>query len=498
MSEGYKAWFCDNPACKEAILTGQGHEAALTGYGENDFWLEFLVGSGLWETMVGMEATELKKQNGKPARVLNGIEVIWELADIEAVSHLGKILSDARLMMIAGFNVEELEKGNRKGKLVIDPETLSNHLSRINPESTQRSFIEHVRLLRQRRWIRGKVYAADAKEIIVPYGRKYEGIGHVGEKWGYKLVVLLNITPGRERVVGFSLAPLQKSERAMLREILERLHRDVAPLREWMDVLVLDRGYWGAEYLTGIRKDFGIDYVTKARDEGLDVVEHIEVGIQAGDTRWVWCKEKHSLFGDIRVRSAAMEDIPLYDEKGRQVGTTNAVVSEEFDMQRQLLRNEDGSPRRFYYITSLPVLKNPVKVRSYYRMRWIIENQGFRELNQRWNIERLAGRRLNAINARIAFALMLYNAEHIMKMRHPGPWQDQRYRLSGKWATGLGGLSVVVYTPEGKLGLFSTKEYSALVKEAERRRIVAMLESAAAQGQTIEDVVALLHRQDEQ
>jgi hypothetical protein len=115
MSEGYKAWFCDNPACKEAILTGQGHEAALTGYGENDFWLEFLVGSGLWETMVGMEATELKKQNGKPARALNGIEVIWELADIEAVSHLGKILSDARLMMIAGFNVEELEKGNRKG-----------------------------------------------------------------------------------------------------------------------------------------------------------------------------------------------------------------------------------------------------------------------------------------------------------------------------------------------------------------------------------------------
>jgi hypothetical protein len=250
-------------------------------------------------------------------------------------------------------------------------------------------------------------------------------------------------------------------------------------------------------YLTGLKKDFGIDYVTRARDEGISVVEHIETAIKAGDARWVWRTEKHSLFGEIRVRSAAVENIPLYDEKGRQVGTTNAVVSEEFDMQRQPLRNEDGSIRRFYYTTSLPALKSPIKIRSYYRMRWIIENQGFRELNQRWNIERLAGRRFNAINARVAFALMLYNAEHIMKMRHPGAWQDQRYRLSGRWATGLGGLSVVIYTPEGKLGLFSTKEYGALIKEAERRRIVTILESAAAQGQTIKDVVALLHPQDE-
>lgn len=82
---------------------------------------------------------------------------------------------------------------------------------------------------------------------------------------------------------------------------------------------------------------------------------------------------------------------------------------------------------------------------------------------------------------------MLYNSEHIMKMRHPGAWQDQRYKLSGRWATGSGGLSIVTYTPKGKLGLFTL---------AERRRIVNILESAEAQGQAIKDVVALLHLQD--
>lgn len=497
MSKGYMVWFHNNSVCEKAILQRQEYEAVLTGYGENDFWLEFLVGSGLWETMVGMEATELRKQNGKPPRALNGIEVIRELADINAISHCGKILSDARLMLIAGFNVEEIEKGKGKGKLVIDTETLSNHLARISVQSVQRSFVEHVRLLRQRRWIRGKVYAADAMEIIIPYGEKYENIGHVGDKKGYKLVVLLNINPGRERIVGFCLAPLQMSERAMLHKILERLDKEVAPLREWIDVLVMDRGYWGAEYLTGLKKDFGIDYVTRARDEGLQVVEYIECSIKAGDIKWVWSIEKHSQFGKIKVRSAAIEDIPFYDEKGNQIGSTNAVISEEKDLKGEPLKNEDGSIRRFYYITSLPAKKSPVKIRNYYRSRWIIENQGFRELNQRWRIERLAGRKFNTINSRIAFALMLYNSEHIMKMRHPGAWQDQRYRLSGRWATGLGGLSIVTYTPKGELGLFTTRQYGVLVEKAERRRIVNILESAGAQGQTIKDVVALLHLQDD-
>jgi len=60
----------------------------------------------------------------------------------------------------------------------------------------------------------------------------------------------------------------------------------------------------------------------------------------------------------------------------------------------------------------------------------------------------------------------------------------------------LGGLGIVTYTPKGELGLFTTRQYGVLVEKAERRRIVSILESAEAQGQTIKDVVALLHLQD--
>lgn len=34
------------------------------------------------------------------------------------------------------------------------------------------------------------------------------------------------------------------------------------------------------------------------------------------------------------------------------------------------------------------------------------------------------------LTSRIAFALMLYNAERILRMKHPGPWAEERKCLT--------------------------------------------------------------------
>ena len=61
----------------------------------------------------------------------------------------------------------------------------------------------------------------------------------------------------------------------------------------------------------------------------------------------------------------------------------------------------------------------------------MIENQGFRELTQAGALDPLAGRRFHALNRRIAFALMRYNAERVLRMKHPGPCPEERERLRG-------------------------------------------------------------------
>lgn len=385
-------WTNDQEACEQAVSHGKAVEVVSTSYGENDFVLHFLRDSNLWAVMVGMEADGLRRANGKLPAALSGVEAIRELAGIERIQRCGKGLLDTRLMLEAGFNVEEITKAVQRRCGVIDPETLSNHLARISPTSAQRSFMEHVRLLRSRRWIRGGVYAADAHEVIVPYSRKHERLGKVGRKYGFKLVIVINVTEGRERIVGYSLAPLEVSERGMLMGILRRLEREVAPLDKWMKILVLDRGYWGARYLAELYRRYKVHVVTRAQHEGLDVVEWIETAL--ADARWEEHLEQRSILSKIRVRVAGIGDVPLYEESGKLVGRVHAVVADEYDLSGARLRDEKGELRlRFYYITTLEAKPRPYSIRRLYLRRWVVENQGFRELCMRWKLDTLAGKR---------------------------------------------------------------------------------------------------------
>lgn len=490
----YEVWYRDDAACSEAIASGAAVEVELSAYGANDLVLDFLVASGLWGVLTSMEPDLLRKHNGKPPRALNGVEVLRELARVERVAHCGKIVRDVRLMMIAGFNAEAVHRARVRNRPVVDPETLANHLARITPRSAARTFAEHVALLRRKRWVRGHTYAADAHEIIIPYGRSSERLGKVGEKYGYKLVMLLNATEGRERVVGFILAPLQRSERTLLRMILRGLQRRFGPVGEWMHTLVLDRGYWGADYLLGLRRCYGIDIVTRAQHDALAIVEDLDGLAASQDTPWQWANETHSRLGEMRVRCAGFEGLELCDSTGRVVGTVNAVVAEEYDPDGRRMRDEHGEERpRFHYVTTLPALPRPERIRHYYRMRWVIENQGFRELTQRWALDCLAGRRFNALNSRIAFALMLYNAERVLRMKYPDCWGAVRQHLLERGESDLlAGPSVAAYTPDGHLGVYTPAEYGQLIAKRERNRIVCALREGLARGETLERVLERL------
>jgi hypothetical protein len=484
----YRVWYRDDESCARAVRAGEGVAVELSAYGANDFVLDFLVGSGLWSVMAAMRPDGLRKENGKPWRALNGVEILRELARVDRIAQCGKIVRDTRLMMIAGFNAEAVAKASGRGAAVVTPETLANHLGRISPASASKAFYDEVRLLRQRRWIRGTTYAADAHEIIVPYGRRSERMGKVGEAYGYKLVLLLNIAEERERAVGFVLAPLHHSERTLLRVILRHLAQRFGPVGRWMETLVLDRGYWGAEYLLNLRARHGVDVVTRAQHEELGIVRDIEGMLRLPDRPWQRWPETHSRLGKIEVRGVGIEGVMARNKQGREAGVLNAVVADEYDLKGGRLLDEQGRERpRVYYVTTLPTAQKPQRTRGFYRKRWVIENQGFRELTQQWALDRPAGRKFNALNSRIAFALMLYNAERVLRMKHPGDWRDERERLRARGEKGLmAGPSLACYTPQGHLGLFTPDAYERLIAQRERDRIARTLREGLAAGEPLE------------
>lgn len=465
----WQLWREDKAEIAQRLSRGEDIDGYNSAYGDNDLIIGFLMVEGFWNVLVDTRADLLKKDNGYAPRILNGLWALCELAGVGRIAQSGKVLGDGSLLRMVGFQAEEIQEAKEDGRLRVDPETLSNHLARISEASVDESWGEHVKLLLSKRWNRGRVYAVDGNYITIPYGQSenYEGAGTVGDARGYKLVVLLNIEPGQERVIGWALGSLECSERMLLKKILEKLKKVLGPARDWIDVLIFDRGYWGARFLTELKESEGIDYVTRSGNDNLDFVKDVEGLSRLETTAWHEVDETHSHLGEIRARMAGFEDVPLIDADGKQWGDCQAVIADEYDRQGRRIPDRP----RFYYVTSLPIVPEKsdsvAAVRRYYRGRWPVENQGFWVLTKRWNLDMLAGRNYNAIRARLNFVLQLYNAENCCVWKHPGSYDEEMHRLR-RPAVGdrLGKPCVMLYTPDGKVGAFQANEYAKLLGAA--------------------------------
>ena len=477
----WQLWREDKAAVTRQLEEGLRHEGHNSAFGDNDLIIGFLMVEGFWSVLTETKADLLKKENGYQPRMLNGLCALRELAGVERIAQSGKVLGDEALLRLVGFQAEQIEAARSDGRLCVDPETLSNHLSRISAASVQRSWREHVGLLKSKRWYRGGVYAVDGTDITIPYGQKanYEGAEKRGEAIGYKLVVVLNIDEGHERVVGWALGGLARSEKAMLKEIFKGLREQFGRLGDWIDVLVMDRGYWGAEFLGELKRSEGVDYVTRTRDDEVDVAREADGLARLESTKWHELTEQHSRLGPMLVRLSGFSGLPLYDGTNNDHGPCQVIIAEEYDLKGRRLAERP----RFRYVTSLPVdtadSKSVQQVRTYYRRRWSVENQGFWVLTKRWNLDALAGRNINAIRARLNFVLQLYNAENCCAWKHPGSFQKELPRLKRPpKGERLGKPSIMIYTPDGRVGSFQATEYQRLITAAVTRDVTKKVTTA--------------------
>lgn len=485
-------WREDKATVARQLEEGRQLDGHTSAFGDNDLIIGFLMVEGFWSVLVETEADGLKKGNGYPPRTLNGLWALCELAGVERIAQSGKVIGDEALLRMVGFQVEQIEKAKAKGRPRVDSETLSNHLGRISEASVEKSWWKHVRLLRSKKWYRGGVYAVDGTDITIPYGEKenYEGAERRGEAVGYKLVVVLNIEDGKERVVGWILGGLARNEKTLLKELMSRLREQFGRLGDWMKILVMDRAYWGAEFLGDLKKDEGVDYVIRARTEKIAVAQDMEGLSKLESTVWHEVEEGHSRLGKMRVRMAGFEELPLWEDGEIDHGPCQGVIADEYDLTGKRLPDRD----RFYYVTSLPVdpksAESVQRVRTYYRRRWSIENQGFWVLTKRWNLDTLIARNLNAIRARLNFALQLYNAENCCAWKHPGDFEDELPRLKRPpKGDRLGRPSIMVYTPEGQVGAFQVNEYKGLITKAVTKEVKEHIRKELAQGRTLDEVL---------
>ena len=327
----FRFWEKDRLRVEQDIVEGRPFQVWDTERGRFDAMLDFMLRSGLWAAATGMRPSGLKKDNGIPYRLLNGVECLREMAGIDTPANCGPLLKDAYLLERIGFTAAKIERRAQKDQTVIDPETLLNHLGRFTEQDIETGFLQHLEIIRRKRWLRGGVYAVDGHDIIIPYGKGYEGARRISEgAYGYKLLVLLNVHEDGELIVGYVLGGLQESEITMLRRLLARLQHTMGPLREWLKILLMDRGYWGTDLFCELKQDYGIDFVSRVRDEKLDLNGHIQRQMEEADRPWTEFEEPRQFSGrkeTQKVRVTALQPITLIsDETDRQI-PVNVVVA---------------------------------------------------------------------------------------------------------------------------------------------------------------------------
>ena len=472
MKEPLKVWLRNEKEIEDAIINGEETQVVESDFGANELVIDFLKETGLWDILTGMPV-KMGKNNGYSGKVILGILILKELMAIGKIAAAGKIIQDGKLMADIGFNLEKIKKREKEEKGVIDLDTLRNHLKKIPQEDSSKAFYEHIRLLREKRWIRGQEYVADAVELEVPYGETFEGMGEVWKKkekkykYGYKLELLMNVTTtGRLRFIGAALAPINSDEKALLISIFKKIeeHLGRGKVKEIIKSLTLDRGYWGAHFLWELKHRWATDFVTLVRDDDLDFVKHVEYYLRGVEPtfkeRWTTVT-KRGKEEKKKIRLSGINGLSLrrYTEEGKKkdLGKVNCVVV--YDEYKKKMR-------RKIYVTTLDAKDDPFKVYKLYKDRWTIENQGIRYLSQRWSLRDFAGRKLNSIQARIFTVLMLYNAVKILEMKYEDKMEKLKEKMREKGERSyLSGCALIVYGRDKYYGIFSGVNYANLVAE---------------------------------
>src|SRR5260370_30417449 len=115
-------------------------------------------------------------------------------------------------------------------------------------------------------------------------------------------------------IVGYILGWWQESEITMLRRMLARLDKTAGPLRDWLKILLMDRGYWGTDLFCELKQDYGIDFVSRGRDQKLDVNGAIQRQLEEADRSWTELEEQRQFSGrkeTQKVRLTALRPILL-------------------------------------------------------------------------------------------------------------------------------------------------------------------------------------------
>jgi hypothetical protein len=360
-----------------------------------------------------------REREGIPDELL--LRTLAVLPFIEAIGMSGAaetLFEDAAVLLQLGYTAVQITEGfnQRHGAdyeskseraFPYHPEVLRQELQRIDLEGLAQFRSTCVRTLFERGLVKGRTYAIDGS-----------GIGQ-----GMRVVGLLNVHRDRPLWVNWRVQTGDESEKGKEASVVLEMVDEVCDIAglEAIEWLLLDALYADGPLLARLKYERGIDALVRLPEERrlyeqLMGLLRVEPGAWHNhlDTRYV---AGHKQTRQMRV--AGMTDLNDWDSF---LDTAAALGIEKPTLCAYAIREhpiDDPSAFEEWALVATSPFGSAWGAYTFWRNRWRIENNGFRELKEGWYLEKALWtfRQPIVAAARVAFTLVAFNVAQIAKSR---------------------------------------------------------------------------------
>ena len=455
-------WYRHDKAAVLECLKGGRYESIMTSaQGPVDALAHVALEMGVFDATKELKVD--RQREGIPDPLLLNTLVV--LPFVEANSFVGAVSSvfrDGFILLQLGYAPACLREGfndryrNSQGTKSRDsvpyhPESLREEMKRITPESWLAFRHRHISDLFRLNLVRGTTYAID-------------GTG-LGRDW--HVVALLNVQRERILLVNWRLLPGNASEKGTLEtSVVLDMIREVQEVGGGKAIswLLMDALYADGPLLATLKHLHHIDSLVRVPEKREIYTDMTQI-VAAEKSRWQMHRDVRYVSGHKQLRQvsvAAVEDLTTWDS---YLGTAQELGTQAPTLWGCLIHDRVAGSLQdseTWALVSTAPFNTGWQGYTFWRARWLVENNGFRELKEGWKLEKARwGRCTTLVAARVNLTCAAFNVATIAKTKAGQRMLSLGIRgLRRELGEEYGIIPVVVYA-ERCYGVFHIEEIMA-------------------------------------
>ena len=410
-------WFEHNrQAVLDALCRGEHPDLATnTAGGPLDELVALHIELGVFDALSGLTPARLRA--GLPDFLLFCTLAVLPFLPFCSLDASARLLfREPAILLRIGWTAEQIQRGSnrrhrhRDGRqpesLPCHPDTLRDAFRRIEAQAWRAVQEKGVRSLFQRQLIRGKVYAIDGTAI--------------GSR--YRLVCLVCVSGQRPIIAAWRLLSGTASEKgkeaAVTRELIEQVLDAGGP--NAIELLLADALYADGPLFAWLVYHKGIDVLTPLPSDRLMFQDLMGLA-RRGLLKWTKHRYTRTISGHKSARTVmvagtgGLDSWPSFREAAAGYGISNPSLWAY--LIQEIQPHEQPLSEAMALVSTRPWV-NGFAAYQGYRPRWHVENDGYRELKEGWELEKQAwGRDLAAMICRATLTILAFNTVEVYRTK---------------------------------------------------------------------------------